>query len=92
MRIPKSDYDSDVKPAWLPVVGKDGTPLKPIIRCKCGELAGIGLHHVHADGRVTASFFHPVEGWAKHDTPGCGFHEYLELDDYGGGEHRPGQP
>lgn len=87
MRIPEGDYArEDLAPAWLPIQNRDGSPLKPIIRCRCGKLAGIRLHHVHADGRVTASFYHPPEGWAGEGSPGCGFHEFLELEGYTGPE------
>lgn len=90
MKIPKGDYDrEDLAPAWLPIQNTTGQPLKPIIRCRCGRLVGLGLHHVHADGKVTASFAHPVEGWAGETTPGCGFHEYLELEGYDGPEFPP---
>lgn len=94
MRIPKGHYDNeDLAPAWLPLQNSAGAPVKPIIRCRCGSLMGIGLHHVHADGRVTASFYH----WWPEDSPqfkeygqGCGFHEFLELDGYDGPEFPPG--
>jgi hypothetical protein len=89
VKIPKGSYDDPVAPAWLPTQDKDGAPGKPIIRCACGRLAGIGAHHVHADGRVTASFFHPTSGWGSEGT-GCGFHEFLELDGYDGPEWVPG--
>lgn len=90
MRIPKGSYDDEsIAPAWLEIQDHHGNPAKPILRCACGRLAGLGLHHVHADGRVTASFYHPVEGWAGETTPGCGFHEYVELDGYAGGEWPP---
>jgi hypothetical protein len=59
-------------------------PSKPIIRCCCGKFMSIGLHHVHPDGRVTASFLH--------DQPvpdSCGFHEFLELEGYTGPEFPP---
>ena len=56
-----------------------GQPLKPVIRCNCGRLASIALHHVHADGRVTESF---LEG-------SCGFHEWLELADWTGQDFPP---
>ena len=84
MRIPLSDYDSDVKPAWLPIQNQAGEPLKPVIRCACGQLCGIGLHHVHADGRVTASFYHwwPEGSAMAKAHQGCGFHEFLQLDGY----------
>jgi hypothetical protein len=37
----------------------------------------IGLHHVHADGRVTASFIHDRPADA-----GCGWHVFLFLEGY----------
>jgi hypothetical protein len=88
MKIPRGSYDNRaLKPAWLAVgANADGTPHRPIIRCACGKLAGTRSHHVHADGRVTASFYHPLEGWDKYDAPGCGFHEFLELEGYDGPE------
>ncbi len=66
VEIPKlADDDIDDRPnapGWFqPVQRQDDDsfkPLKPCIRCNCGMLCGIGLHHVHADGTVTASFYH----------------------------------
>jgi len=86
MRIPRGRFDDkSLAPAWLPCVeGDDKKPCRPIIRCKCGKLMGIGLHHVHADGRVTASFYHA----APAPDP-CGFHEFLELEGWDGGEFPP---
>lgn len=90
MRIPQGTYDAAaVSPAWLPVTAK-GKEIKPIIRCACGMLTSIRLHHVHPDGRVTASFLHPLDG-GPNSTPGCGFHEMLELDNWTGSEF-PAQP
>lgn len=62
--IPKLSHDGSVwddnsvvgKPGWFQVVDGAGKTAKPIIRCNCGSVRGIGLHHVHADGTVTASF------------------------------------
>ena len=67
-------------PAWMQAE-QDGKLLKPTIRCNCGQWSGIGLHHVHADGRVTQSFFHATK--AQHpmgDDSGCGWHVFLILD------------
>lgn len=91
MKIPKSDYDSNVSPAWLPIQNTAGEPLKPIIRCACGRLGGIGLHHVHADGRVTASFYHYWSPLPENQEQGCGFHEYIELDAYATDEQYAGR-
>lgn len=97
MRIPKGDYDKpEIAPAWLPIQMRNDkdelVPAKPIIRCRCGQLMGIGLHHVHPDGRVTASFYHPETPHVAGSTanePGCGFHEFLELEGYDGPEFPP---
>jgi hypothetical protein len=60
--------------------------LKPLIRCNCGALTGIGLHHVHADGTVTASYYHQ----ARPEEPrGCGWHVFLKLKDYDQGDFPP---
>ena len=70
-------------PGWMPVLS-NGKRAKPVIRCNCGELMGIGDHHVYADGRVTASFY---------DRDGCGWHVFLKLLDYDQGEFPPdGKP
>ncbi len=92
MKIPRGDYDKpEIAPAWLPIKEPTGKPLKPIIRCQCGELIDIGLHHVYADGRVTASFYHywPPESAEAKAHQGCGFHEFLELEGYDGPEFPP---
>ena len=79
MKIPRSNGDDGLAPAWMPMVDGQDRPHRPAIRCACGAWMGIGRHHVHADGRVTASFLHPE----------CGFHEFLELADYADGEFPP---
>jgi len=89
--IPKGAYDSP-GPCWIPREGA-----KPLIKCKCGKITGIGLHHVHADGTVTASFFHSQassfvhEGKTYTHEPGCGWHVWLKLSDYTLGDF-PGEP
>ena len=89
MKIPKvSYYDATIAPAWLPIEDTAGQPLKPIIRCRCGALCNIRLHHVHADGRVTASFLHAAGG-ATPAQQQCGWHEFLELEGYDGPEFPP---
>jgi hypothetical protein len=77
-------------PAWSPAKDFDGNPEKPIVRCNCGQWSGIGLHHVHADGTVTASFFHATK--AQHpqgDDNGCGWHVWIKLQDYDCGDFPP---
>lgn len=84
-------------PGWFSVVtGEDRRPCKPHIKCLCGEISGIGLHHVHADGRVTASFYHSEQQKFMHNgksydqgRPGCGWHVFLILADYHDGEFPP---
>ena len=87
--IPKlTDWDAP-GPGWLGTTDQSGKHLKPVIKCKCGQFCGIALHHVHSDGRVTASFFHskdPFTHKGKHyagDPTGCGWHVFLQLADYG---------
>ncbi|MDP2660159.1 MAG: hypothetical protein Q8R28_05480 [Dehalococcoidia bacterium] len=75
-------------PGWLPITmyGTD-EPARPLIRCNCGDLMGIGLHHVHADGRVTESFYH--RDYGEGGPRGCGWHVYLVLEGYDGPEFPP---
>ena len=105
--IPKGDYDSPA-PCWIPfrlladgrvLSGEgEGTPIKPRIKCACGKVCNIGLHHVHEDGRVTASFYDSparefVENGRKYrHEPGCGWHVHLKLLDYRDGEFPPKSP
>jgi len=96
MRIPKTRaFDHTTPgPGWLSVRSSDGRPLKPLIKCRCGQIMGIRLHSVSAAGEVRASFYHPetpgVAGCAD-NAPGCGFHELLELDGYDGPAFGPGE-
>jgi hypothetical protein len=77
-------------PGWFQPT-QDGNLLKPVIRCNCGNYCGIGLHHVHADGTVTASFYHKNgTNYAIGESPeGCEWHVFLKLKDYAGGEFLP---
>src|SRR5277367_3528818 len=89
-RIGKDDDWCAKSPGWAPSTDGEGTKLKPIIRCNCGQWSGIRLHHVHADGTVTASFFHATK--AQHpqgDDSGCGWHEFIKLADYSDGDFPP---
>lgn len=93
VEIPKGDHETPA-PCWIPV-SCGGKPCKPLIKCKCGKICGIGLHHVHADGRVTASFYHSEasefvdNGRTYRHEPGCGWHVFLKLLDYDRGEFPP---
>ena len=85
------DWNQANAPGWIQPVNTEGKKLKPVIRCNCGHWSGIGLHHVHADGTVTASFFHdaaphPEIGYAG---GGCGWHVFLKLKDYDQGDFPP---
>lgn len=78
INIPQGFFDdeTDPKPCWISIVtGEARIPCKPAIRCQCGEVTNIALHHVHADGRVTNSFYH------TNGNP-CGWHVFLFLDGY----------
>lgn len=95
--IPKGDYDSPA-PCWIPVTtygDAEHRPCKPLIKCRCWQITGIGLHHVHPDGTVTASYFHSdvaefqQTGKAYRHAPGCGWHVWLKLKDYNQGEFPP---
>lgn len=91
--IPRGDFES-TGPCWIPTLF-DGKTLRPKIKCKCGKICIISLHHVHADGTVTASFFDSAErnfiynGRLYTHTPGCGWHVNLKLRDYDQGEFLP---
>ncbi len=85
VHIPRGDWDAP-GPCWIAVTDGPASapvPAKPIIKCQCGEITGIGLHAVHADGRVTASFFH-----AQEPNP-CQWHVYLVLDSWIGLDFPP---
>ena len=63
-------------------------PCKPYIICKCGKSTGIGLHYIHKDGKVTASYFHTKAG-EYGDPDGCEWHVFLILDNWTGEEYPP---
>jgi hypothetical protein len=85
------EFNQEGSPAWECPVTSDGVVCRPIIRCNCGRWCGIGAHHVHADGIVTASFFHAHSSTGlKYSTDdGCGWHVFLKLKDYDKGEFKP---
>lgn len=89
------DEDKPGGPGWIRIKDSSGKQLKPLIRCKCGTVTGIGLHHVHADGRVTASFFDAesttwqANGRTYSKEPGCGWHVFIKLNGYDLGEFPP---
>lgn len=91
IEIPKIAEGDDwyaKSPGWSPVQ-QDGKYLKPIIRCNCGQWSGIGLHHVHADGTVTASFYHKRGTVYPEDPNGCEWHVFIRLKDYDLGDFPP---
>lgn len=79
-------------PGWFQPT-QDDKKLKPCIRCNCGAFCGIGLHHVHTDGTVTASFYHKrgTNYSVGESNEGCEWHVFLKLKDYDGGEFKPGE-
>ena len=91
IEIPKIGHD-DPGPGWIAIEEYGtGKPCKPAIKCNCGHVSGIGLHHVHADGTVTASFFHDSAPHPDIGYPGggCGWHVLLKLKDYDQGDFPP---
>lgn len=98
VEIPRLLEHDDPGPGWIAVSDGDGKPLKPLIKCQCGKICGIGLHHVHPDGRITASFYHSEAseftegGRIYRHTPGCGWHVFLKLKDYDRGEFPSERP
>src|SRR4051812_12066115 len=84
-RIPNS-------PGWIRTVAYNDEKkvMKPIIRCNCGELIALHHdHHIHPDGRVTASFY-DLRQLVAHEKPeGCGWHVYLTLEDWTGEDLPP---
>lgn len=86
-----AEWTRKSSPAWIQPVDSEGRKLKPIIRCNCGNWCGIGLHSVHEDGTITASFYHSQgTNYAIGESPeGCGWHEFLKLADYSGGPFGP---
>src|SRR5689334_11332736 len=92
--IPKLEHiehNTPNQPGWVATVDREGKALKPVIRCNCGKYVGIALHHVHADGEVTASFYHSKGNNFEigEDPEGCGWHVFLKLLDYDKGDFPP---
>ena len=93
VEIPKGDYGQS-GPCWVPRE-YEGRRIKPAIICNCGKTCNIGLHHVHADGTVTRSFYDSkesvfVEGGKTYShIPGCGWHVWLKLKDWSGEDFPP---
>jgi hypothetical protein len=83
------DYPVVGKPGWWKCTDTSGNPLKPLIRCNCGSVSGIGLHHVHADGTVTNSFYHQRGDVYPQDPKGCEWHVWLKLDGWDMGDIPP---
>jgi hypothetical protein len=83
------DYPVFGRPGWFEVRDTNGHQLKPLIRCNCGSVSGIGLHHVHPDGAVTASFYHKRGNVYPEDPKGCEWHVFLKLADWDGGDIPP---
>ena len=76
IKIPQVLFYDYTDPKQCCVAINDGeNPCKPVIRCICGEYTNIALHHVHADGKVTNSFYH------TNGNP-CGWHVFIFLENY----------
>lgn len=88
IEIPRANAAWDNYPCWIPVVDNKDVKQKPCVICKCGEITSIGNHHVHADGRVTNSYFHQNSN-KDGDGKGCQWHVYIKLKDYDQGEFLP---
>lgn len=86
---PYDDYPVVGTPGWYRSTDMAGRTLKPTIRCNCGHITGIGLHHVHADGTVTASFYHKKGVVYPEDPDGCEWHVFLKLEGWAGEDIGP---
>lgn len=87
---PAKSKHEEQAPCWVPVrMYKTEEKVKPYIVCNCGARCGIGLHHVHADGTVTASFWHKKGNGRYEDPNGCEWHVHLKLLDYDWGDFPP---
>jgi hypothetical protein len=90
IEIPKWDGSEEMQPAWADTFDAAHNRVRPHIRCNCGKVTNIGNHHIHADGTITASYYHYYQ-----DRPpkmqGCGWHVFLRMVGWTGGELLPGQ-
>lgn len=94
IEIPKANEAHSNYPCWVNTTqtGNNGEParVRPHIICQCGKMTNIGNHHIHADGTITASYYHYYA-----DRPekmrGCGWHVYLKMIGWDGGEMLSGQ-
>ena len=85
--IPKWNGSDEMKPPyWVDTFNSSGARIRPTVRCNCGEHTNIGNHHIHVDGAVTASYYHKFP-----DGRGCGWHVFLKLANWDGGELKPGE-
>lgn len=91
--IPRGTHASE-GPCWI-AVARNGKRCRPVVKCKCGRICVISLHHVQEDGTVTASFFDSKENTFVHQgktyghMPGCDWHVWLKLVAYDQGEFLP---
>ena len=93
MNIPKltknPDEDAhDPATRWLPAgpgwIERAG--FKPMVRCNCNRLVGLGAHTIAKSGLVSASFLDlDLSGG------GCGWHVWITLDGYNGPAFGPGE-
>ena len=77
VKIPKTDIELGGKkypsPAWW--LDEDGFLL---MRCNCGDMAGLGNHTVEPNGDVNPSIWHDEK------EGGCGWHVWGCLEDWKG--------
>ena len=78
-------------PAWLQPVPHGRREVEPDDPLQLRPVVRIGLHYVHADGTITASFFHSKgTNFAIGEDPnGCDWHVWLKLLDYNEGDFPP---
>lgn len=90
IEIPKANAQHDNYPCWVDTYDPAGNRVRPHIICKCGVNTNIGNHTIHSDGRITASYFHHVKD-GEGEVHGCGWHVYLKMIGWDGGEFKKGQ-
>jgi hypothetical protein len=76
--VPRGDWGVP-GPCWIHVVSyKENKLQKPVIKCQCGMVFGMGNHKVGKDGVVSPSWWH--------NENGCGWHVSITLKDWYGVE------
>ena len=81
----------ELGPGWIPCQDLDGKVVHPIIRCRCGDLLGIGKHSISESGEVNNSFYDRESLNHGNGNKGCGWHVWLHLDGWEGGAIAPAE-